>query len=102
MPSQRMITEKEFIQLLQKHSNGNCTEEEIQLMDQYLEQKHDLSNAGSLPEGLIPATFDKISSAINIHETRKLKNIKTLHNAIKIAASVVLFLSLSFLVYHNQ
>src|ERR1700748_2991303 len=97
-----MITEKEFIQLLQKHSNGNCTEEEIQLIDQYLEKKNDLANTDLLPKELILTTFDKVSSAIEIHEKQQLKHVKTLHTAIKIAASVLLFLSLSFWLYHNQ
>ncbi|WP_448701356.1 FecR domain-containing protein [Mucilaginibacter sp. AW1-3] len=97
-----MISEQEFIRLLQKHSDGNCTDEEIRLIDQYLETRYAGKATEPPANGFIASTFDEISSAIDLYETAQLKRRKMIRTIIKAAALLLLISSAGLLLYQYK
>jgi len=96
-----MINEQEFKLLLDKYRSGNCTEEEVQLIDRYLENKQGTADDTLISAEFVQSNFKRIFAVIDEHERHLLKRKQSFH-FIKIAASLLVFLSASLALYYNK
>lgn len=96
-----MITELEFRSLLQKYQNGQCTEAELALIDSYIERSSK-SETQEPDAKLIKKTFERISHAIEIHEQQSSKRHNVFIATLRLAATLLLFISAGWVLYQSR
>lgn len=96
-----MASQKEFILLLEKRNANQCTEEELRLIDEYLQAQHVAFLQKPMPEHLISNTWTRIDAAIDLHENRQSKK-RVFGVSIRIAASVLLVLTSALIIYQKK
>ncbi|HEY6902618.1 MAG TPA: FecR domain-containing protein [Puia sp.] len=104
-----MLSEQEYRQLLEKHLQGACSEEELIRIDEYLAARRRLASGRpqpvqprALPDHLLTDTFQQISASIDTYENRRRTFRKYIAPSISIAASLILIFGLSYLLYNNK
>lgn len=86
-------------ELLNKYKNGNCTEEEIALLESWYLETKDLG--AGLTETEITETKNKVWAMLPVHEMYRRKSIKLWKN-IAAAASIVIAVSAGMFFYYQN